>query len=94
MSVATVTVELPSVLAQVVDGRDRIAVEAATLAEALRELVRALPALEVQLFDETGGFRQHVLCFHNGTNTRWMESLDVELADGDTLRLMQAVSGG
>ena len=91
---ASVTVELPSVLSQVVGGRDRVSVEAETLAGALRELVRELPALDVQLFDETGGFRKHVLCFHNGTNTRWLESLDRELADGDTIRLMQAVSGG
>jgi adenylyltransferase/sulfurtransferase len=94
VSVASVTVELPSVLSQVVDGRQRVRVEAETLEGALRALVRGLPALAVQLFDETGGFRRHVLCFHNGTNTRWLESLDVKLADGDTIRLMQAVSGG
>jgi molybdopterin converting factor small subunit len=92
--VARVTIELPRVVSQVVDGRHRVAVEAVTLSGALEELVRALPALEVQLFVETGGFRQHVLCFHNGTNTRWLESLDRELADGDTIRLLQAVSGG
>jgi molybdopterin converting factor small subunit len=35
-----------------------------------------------------------VLCFHNRTNTRWLQSLDVPVAEGDTLTILQAVSGG
>lgn len=89
-----VTVELPSVLSQVVEGATRVEVEAATLAGALRALVERHPALAVQLYDESGAFRPHVLCFHNGTNTRWLKSTERPVADGDTIRLMQAVSGG
>ena len=48
----------------------------------------------MHLFDETGGFRQHVLCFHNETNLRWLESDEVPVADGDRLTVLQAVSGG
>jgi molybdopterin converting factor small subunit len=57
-------------------------------------LVEAHAALRVHLFDEAGSLRPHVLCFHNGTNTRWRESLDAPLHDGDRLTIMQAVSGG
>ncbi len=94
MSVARVTVELPSVLEAIV-GRERsIPIEADTLDAALLELTRLRPKLAVHLFDESGGFREHVLCFHNKTNTRWLESLAVPLADGDVIRILQAVSGG
>jgi molybdopterin converting factor small subunit len=89
-----VTVELPSLLAPVVGGAASIPVEGGTLTEALAALVERHPALEVHLFDETGGLRRHVLCFHNDTNTRWLDSLDVPVADGDTITILQAVSGG
>lgn len=91
---ARVTVELPSVLDDVMKGERSLAIEAATLRDALGKVTAAHPQLGVHLFDESGGFRQHVLCFHNQTNTRWLKSLDVELAEGDTIRILQAVSGG
>ena len=91
---ARVTVELPSVLDDVMRGERSIPVDAATLRDALAVVTAEHPQLEVHLFDEGGGFRQHVLCFHNQTNTRWLENLDVPLTTGDTIRILQAVSGG
>ena len=89
-----VTVHLPSLLGPVVNGAESVGVEGDTVAEALSALVERHPALKVHLFDETGGFRRHVLCFHNDTNTRWLESLNVPVADGDAITILQAVSGG
>ena len=91
---ARVRIELPSLLQRFVGGAREIEVQADTLAGALKELSRAHPALELHLFDESGTFREHVLCFHNGTNTRWLTDLDRPLTDGDTLTFLQAVSGG
>ncbi len=89
-----VTVHLPSLLGPIVNGAESISVEGGTVAEALAALVDRHPALQVHLFDERGGIRRHVLCFHNGTNTRWLKSLDAPVADGDTITILQAVSGG
>jgi molybdopterin synthase sulfur carrier subunit len=94
MAPARVTVELPGLLAPIVDGRRTIGVEAETLRGALRALIELHPALEVHLFDETGDLRQHVLCFQNRTNTRWLDTLDVPVEEGDVITLLQAVSGG
>ena len=91
---ASVTVELPSVLDEVMKGQRSISVEADTLRSALDSVTQRHPQLAVHLFDETGGFRQHVLCFHNQTNTRWLEDWNVALSNGDTIRILQAVSGG
>ncbi len=88
-----VTVELPGLLEQMVNVRT-VRVEGDTLMGALRALVARHPALDVHLFDEGGSFREHVLCFHNDTNTRWLDSPDVPLRDGDTITILQAVSGG
>ena len=88
-----VTVELPRLLVDVV-GEERLQVEATTLRGALEALTSREPRLGPLLFDEAGAFREHVLCFHNGVNTRWLRDPDRAVADGDTLTLMQAVSGG
>ncbi len=91
---ARVTIRLPSLLGSLVGERREIVVQAETVENALSELLRAWPILRVHLFDETGGFRPHVLCFHNETCTRWMESLATPVRDGDVITLLQAVSGG
>jgi molybdopterin converting factor small subunit len=91
---ATVHIKLPSLLERFTDGQRVIEVQATTVADAITALTERHPELGVHLFDETGGFREHVLCFHNEANTRWMESLDAPVSDGDTVTIMQAVSGG
>ncbi len=91
---ARVTVQLPSVLSIVVGDERRLTVEAESLAAALEQLIERWPGLRGHLFDEAGSFREHVLCFHNQTSTRWLPSLDVPLAEGDVVTILQAVSGG
>ena len=93
---ARVTVELPSLLAPLFreEQEGRVPVEAETVAGALRALIERHPGLRTHLFDETGSLRQHVLCFHNETNTRWGDALEAPLADADRIRILQAVSGG
>ncbi len=90
---ATLTVELPSLLASVMGART-VPIEGDTVAGALDAIRAAHPELARHLFDESGGFRQHVLCFHNGTNTRWLDPSEVTTSDGDVLTIVQAVSGG
>jgi len=89
-----VHVELPALLRRFVGNRARVDVTATTLAGALERLVEEAPALRVHLFDERGALRRHVLCFHNETDTRHVEPGDAALAEGDTIRILQAVSGG
>ena len=91
---ALVTIELPSLLGPVTGPQRSLEIEADTLAGALDAMIDAQPALRVHVFDETGGLRQHVLCFVNDTNSRWLESMEAPLSDGDTIRIIQAVSGG
>ena len=91
---ARIVVELPSLLARFTDGAREVEVEAHSLESALGALTRAHPALEVHLFDESGAFRRHVLCFVNGENTRWSKRAGVTLEQGDRVTILQAVSGG
>ena len=90
---AHVTVELPSLLRNVL-GKGTLSVEGGTLDEALEDAYAQLPGLRVHLCDESGRFRQHVLCFLNDTNTRWLDADNPSLRDGDCITILQAVSGG
>jgi molybdopterin converting factor small subunit len=90
---ARVRVELPSLLASLVEGRRRLTIEAVTLAEAIGRL-RSDPALGRHLCDERGAVRPHVLVFLNDTSTRCLESLELLLRDDDVITITQAVSGG
>ena len=89
-----ISVSLPTLLADILDGQKRVTVSGDTLSEALDDLRKRHPKLAVHIFDEAGDFREHVLCFVNATNTRGLDSLDQALTERDSLTIVQAVSGG
>ena len=89
-----VNVFLPSLLLNATDGRDEVEVEGSTLRECVDDLVARYPLLEVHLFDEGKKLRAHVNVFHNDTNVKWLDDWRVPVAVGDTLTVIQAVSGG
>jgi sulfur-carrier protein len=89
-----VIIDLPSMLTAVVAVPQPMIVEADTFAQALARACTQAPPLRGYLYDESGRFRPHVLCFLNETNSRWLDDLDRPLPDGDCITILQAVSGG
>ena len=104
-----VTVFLPSLLGPVTGGARELTVCGGSLREVFADLIDREPRLRPHLFNEAGDLRRHVLCFHNGTNTRWLagpspggvdsplertDGWDTPVGEGDTILFMQAVSGG
>ena len=65
-------------------------VAGATVAEALRELERAQPALEGWILDERGAVRRHINVFVNGDLT----DADAAVGEGDRVDVLPAISGG
>lgn len=88
------TVRIPSLLAEVGDGRKVIRVDADTVGGALEALFAALPQLRVHVFDETGSVRPHVSVFHDGRAARDRERLAAPIEEGAVVTILQAVSGG
>ncbi|MDH3223235.1 MAG: MoaD/ThiS family protein [Gemmatimonadota bacterium] len=91
---ARVTVSLPSLLDAVTGGAREVTAEGDRLTGVIDDLLDRMPALRPHLYQENGALREHVLCFVNGTNTRWLEGEDPEVRDGDSVLFMQAVTGG
>ena len=91
---AKLVVRLPAVLVQLIGGERTLEVSGTTLQQALDDLVRQRPALGLHLFDESGTMRRHILCFCNDVYTRGRDGLDVPVAEGDTITILNSVSGG
>lgn len=91
---ARVRVSLPSLLESVAGGARELSARGETLGEVFDDLLAREPRLKPHLFEESGDLRPHVLCFHNGTNTRWLDGPDQAVNDGDRVLFMQAVTGG
>jgi len=96
-----ISVQLPRVLTELTQCERRVELElddesgqCATVGSALAELVRRHPALEMHLYDETGGLRRHVLCFCNAVQADARASLDQRIACGDSITLVNSVAGG
>jgi molybdopterin synthase sulfur carrier subunit len=69
-------------------------VAAPTLRAALAAALQAAPALRGYVLDEQGAVRKHVAVFVNSQMVASRTELDVPLADGDKVMVIQALTGG
>ncbi len=60
----------------------------------LAELERRYPKLHRSICDETGALRRHINLFVNIHHMRDRDGLATQLAAGDVVTIMTAVSGG
>ncbi|MDY7095906.1 MAG: MoaD/ThiS family protein [Acidobacteriota bacterium] len=89
-----VTVYLPSLLRGASGGRGEVTVRGRTVEECIEALLNGQPLLRPHLFTDAGAQREHVSIFLNDTDVRWLESWNHPVRSGDTLTVLQAVSGG
>jgi molybdopterin converting factor small subunit len=83
-------VTLMGSIRQYAGGLGTVEVEGATARAAIASLERAQPALKGWAVDEQGALRRHVKLFVGGAAV----TLDRELASGDELFIVGAISGG
>jgi molybdopterin converting factor small subunit len=83
------------VLAQISGGKREYVVQGATILEALQNAARLEPILAGHFFDDAGVVRRHIQCVHNENDYyRARDGLDIAVGPGDTIAVMNAVSGG
>ena len=71
-------------------GNTELAMEGATVAEVLRELERAHPAVRGWILDERGRIRRHINVFVNGE----YGSEETPVRGDDRVDVLPAISGG
>ncbi|MDA8391494.1 MAG: MoaD/ThiS family protein [Actinomycetota bacterium] len=89
-----VTVRIPTQLRTLTAGQPEIAVEGGTVGEALAAAEAAHPGLAGRLFDEDGQLRRFVNVFVADEDVRFLDGLETQVEEGQTVSIVPAVAGG
>jgi adenylyltransferase/sulfurtransferase len=90
----SITIEIPTPLRRFAEEQSAVAVEGATVGEALADLTRRHPELARHLFDDAGALRSFVNVFLGDENVRHLDGTDTALGDGATLMIIPSIAGG
>lgn len=90
----TITIHVSAALRAYCGGASDITLPASSLRSAIAQLERIHPSLYGSVCDERGEVRRHVNLFVNTSHMRDRQGLDTELAPGDVVTILPAVSGG
>jgi len=89
-----VQVRVPTALRTRTGGTTEIEVQAGDVAEALRQLESACPALIPVLRDEQGALRPRVSIYVNDRHVRYLQGIETPLQEGDEVYVVPIVMGG
>ena len=89
-----VSVRLHGVFANFAGGARSATVDADTVGAALDIVASRYPSLRERLRDEHGKLREHMHVFANGEQIEYRGGESTTLADGDTVHIVPAMSGG
>lgn len=90
----SITVRIPTQLRTLTGGAGEVSAEGGTVGDVLKALDAAHPGMGERLFDEAGKLRRFVNVFVADEDVRFMDGLDTELSDGQTISIIPAVAGG
>lgn len=89
-----ITIEIPTAFRRFTDGAPRLETAAATVADALNELLGRFPALSRHVRDDEGQIRQFINVYLNDEDIRFLSGEASPLKDGDKLLLVPSIAGG
>jgi molybdopterin converting factor small subunit len=89
-----ITIQLPTVLARLADGRRAIEVGGTTVGEAVAAAAARYPSLGPRLVDERGQPYPFVTFYRNDEDIRFSGGFATPLADGDEVVVVPAIAGG
>jgi len=89
-----VTIEIPTAFRRFTEGAPQLVTGAASVAEALNELVTRFPSLSRHIRDEEGQIRQFLNVYVNEEDIRFLGGEASSLKNGDRLLLVPSIAGG
>lgn len=87
-------IRIPTQLRELSGGASEVAVEGSTVGEVLHALEAAHPGFGERLFDDEGRLRRFVNVFLADEDIRFLDGLDTEVAQGQSVSIVPAVAGG
>jgi len=89
------TIFIPTPLRTYAGGKDKVDVDASTIAEALDVLTRTHPELRKHLFNPEGRLRAFVNLYFNDEDVRYLPAKEsTPIAATDTLSIIPSIAGG
>jgi len=89
-----VSVRIPTPLRKFTGGQAQVEAQGNTVTEVVDNLEANFPGIKDKLCDETGRPRKFLNIYLNDEDIRFMDSLDTEVREGDSLALIPAIAGG
>ena len=90
----SVTLQLPSVLAKLAEGRRTLEAQGATLGAVVDDVAARFPALAPRLRDEAGKPYAFVTFYLNDDDARFQGGFAASVRDGDEIIIVPAIAGG
>ena len=88
-----VTVRIPTPLRTLTGGQEEVSADGGTVAEVIENLEASHPGMKDRLCDDKG-VRRFVNIYYNDEDIRFLDNLETEIKEGDTLSIVPAIAGG
>ena len=90
----SVTVRVPAQLRNLTGGAGELTVAPGTVRDVVKALEAEHAGFETRLLDDQGSLRRFVNVFVADEDVRFLDGLDTDVADGQTVSIVPAVAGG
>ena len=89
-----VSVRIPTVFRKFTNNASVVEVEPGTIGGIVDQLEGRFPGLKSQLMTESGELHRFVNVYVNDEDARYLDKLETNVSEGDTVSLLPSVAGG
>jgi molybdopterin synthase sulfur carrier subunit len=89
----SIEVRIPTILRPYTSGEKLVTAQGITLAEVINDLEINYPGIGERLLDENG-LRRFINIYVNDEDVRFLDGLQSEISDNDSITILPAVAGG
>ena len=90
----SVQVKVPTVLRKHTDGQAVLDASGSTVRELIEDVGDRFPELKDQVVSGDGNLHRFINVYANDEDVRYLNGLDTQVSDGDTVAILPAVAGG
>jgi molybdopterin synthase sulfur carrier subunit len=89
-----IQVRVPTPLRKYTQGVAEVSAQGANIKAMVEDLEKNFPGIKERICDETGKIRRFVNVYVNGDDIRFLQNLETNLKEGDSISIVPAIAGG
>ena len=90
----SIQVRVPTPLRKYTQGVAEVSAQGANVKAMVEDLEKNFPGIKERICDETGKIRRFVNVYVNGDDIRFLQNLETNLKEGDSISIVPAIAGG